>query len=405
MQNESIINILRMKKVEYKVKLLSSSLDNWYKILDLIKTEKYIVIWKLAETDMMRACLPEYGKVFASIFDSVVKNDHLVLIYENNMDYTYSFVNPRNLTKFKLDNRDKVIESLDMIIDSVIEKEVNYCTYRFSQDLEHLVREFVEMKADGLLMRFYIPKARFLSNELAKIIDLFETYLNSIYEIYFSTKKRNTRDGYIIEFFSDSENTDLVNQEWSEFPIKIEEFSQSIDKSFDLIDGANISSNRKEELARILNIEARRILTDIKYEMRRKLLDLDYLVENKILEYEVDDSDEIESSKLLRDFRDSNFNLPENAVVQNLTIINRLEGNIIHNENDANLLECIHKLNNNFEKRELVDSLNEINDPNIAKIEKMVAGSKLKKFLRKSAEKIGEASFQLLMSYIESKLI
>lgn len=416
LQNNGIINELSINNIKYDVKLLNSSVDNWNTIIKMIDNNYDLIIIKMTESALIRSCNEEYETTFFELFNSLITKEHMILLYEGNMKYDYSYItNEIHLysTTFyeleeleRLEEFEKLKSLLNKRIDYLISEDLNIYTYLYSENIYKLVQDYINDVNDGLIMKFYIPNDRLLSKELSKIIELFESYINSLFEVNIAINKKKTKEGMLVEFYMDNENYEIVKTEWMKFPDMLHVFASDINETRKIIEQSNIQEEQKNELCRILNKDSRRILLDIKFELKKRELELTNLIENHILELE-------NSSALNNEFKiatdlNNSIQLPNktiNVSTVNFTYINEIQGNIVKNENDEKMLKLIYELGKGKERTELIDSFNEVNDGSIKERKKIMPLNKLKKFLMKNSDKIGSTAFKFFMEYIESKML
>jgi len=406
LQDDSIIGELRIKKVNYDVKLLSSSVNNWEKIIEMIDDNYDFIIWKLTETALMLSCDNDYEKLFYKMLKKVALKEHIILLYEDNLRRRYNYVNKRNIEKHQLTHIININDLIDDRINYILDNDFNLFTYRFSEEIHKLVQNYISDEVDGLIMKFYIPKERLLSNELSKIIDLFQNYVNATLSVNVMINKLRTSKGMLIEFYADKKESNMIVNEWNDFPKIMDIFASDYEETKKIIAESVLPSDKKEEFCMFLNKESKRILLDLKYEVKRKQSQLTYLIENNLLEYENFQLFEDNNFKVIEKLKNGQLINSENTNIQNInyTYINNIEGNIINNEIDEQLFELIYKLGVEKEKNELISSVNSLNDDTLQHDKKVTAISKVKNFLIKNVDTIGEIGFKMLTKYIETKV-
>lgn len=420
----STYSFLRASDFLISRKILKSSVYNWTTVNELLEIDsekKTLIVGKFTEPILNRFLDEEYNEVAEELVNKLIERNHIVFIYSDNyhgyFNFSEGYADPEDVKNQRIDFN----QSLKDLIRRLNDKGLNIVTYESLVDLEIASQSFIENIAQGLLLKFYIPNDKFGGVELDKFIILFKDFISSSSDKSVRIHQNRTNHGVICTLYSESSDIshDDVYGLFDDFTRFMEVCINDPVKAAEILRVQNVP---KESIARIVSRhakEAKRIFLDLKQDKERRLLQARQNLEAELLEEHIGTSEIarlIESvSPHVSGIKDViseskvgtlNFNI-------NPQIINRVEGvvakefhgQVTLTKEDEQLKLLIEKFSTSLaETAELNSSFHEINDPEIAAKEKKFAASRLKNFVLKNGEKIGDIGFSLLTKYLENKM-
>lgn len=301
----------------------------------------------------------------------------------------------------------KAIKEMNNIVGMIEELELNVQPFRFNSDIIEIVRTFFYEQHTFSLYKKYIYKDQMLSQELEKFLGLFQEYIKRVKKLNIIFEEKKTQFGTIYEFKTVDEKIDKFT-----FSDLVEEFSGFMDicdtdleNTINFLRNCDLESKEIEEIIFRYRKEAQRLKLDIKQEYERKKLQLKQAIEVAALE-------EKEKSTTMSLLNAENVNKPSIVFnfdishlgdeIKNKIYTKTVFGDIRFNEADIQLKELIEKFSDKTE--ELVDELNILKDLSADESSRQNSMQKLKSFLSRHAQKIGDIGYTLLTEYIKSLL-
>lgn len=294
----------------------------------------------------------------------------------------------------------KACETISAYIESLHEKKLNVCSYKYTNDIVRCIRDYLENEDKNIVFRSYILKDRIWANELESFLRLFQDYISQLRGINISFEQRRTDIGtiYVIQ----STDSALVKSEFNQYVSDFDRFLSNcecnIDDARETLKSLNCNEETVDFYLQKYQKGARRLRVDIKQEYERKMLQLRHSIENEALE-----------GKPFQEFQLSPQVLVPSVVIENLNYLQAegpqqqiFCGTYFYNKTDEQLLEYIRTLSDN--QADLETELRILKDKKASNTEKSTSFEKLKKFLSDHAVEIGSLAFKMFKSYLEGML-
>lgn len=426
---------LKATNTNYKRKMLDSSLKNWDSIFEYFDNYHVtLVIVKLTTHIFNLMCSKTYSEYTKRLLKMTSLVPNLFLVHESiltgerskdydpNLDvydqeidiYHDAFAPPeKNI-------RDEVLKLLD-------NNKITLTPYKKNAEMSIICTSHIEHNEQNLIFRIYIPNERMWANEAEKLLQLFSDYLHKVSGLDVRQDQFRTSQGIVYEFFG----TDDIDS--STLPAKFDEFSEFMDSCVSnqnnaqaLLESKNLSNREVITLIEKYSKEARRLHIDLKHERERKLLNIRHSLESELGEFARTTSDweninmivdksvpnaisvgsaiTLNNTLPLSSYNNVTINInPQTIETVNGVVAQEITGNQHFGTDAKKLLEIIKEYGEE-NKIELSSAVHEISDKSIKETERIAAKSKLKGFVYKVADKIGDVSAGILQKYIESQL-
>ena len=417
-------SFLRASEFTIKRKILNSSTKNWVSIIKILESDndkETIVVAKFTEAILELLIDDDYKKVSKRLLKKIAERKHIIFIYSDNYHGYFNFrdgyAEPDEVKNQKLEYS----KPLKKLIKKLNSKNLNIVTYETLTDLEISSQSFIENVAQGLLLKFYIPNDNFGSIELDKFIILFKNFISSVSDIPIRIHQNRTSQGVTCTLYSESKEVthDEIYSMFDDFTKFMELCVNDPEKAAEILEFRNIP---KEKIATLISRhvkEAKRILLDLKQDKERRILQARQNLESELLEEHISTPNLDETIKLIAPQASNIKDIISDTKVETLNlninpqIINKVEGAVAKEfygsinitREDEQLKAIIEKFSeSSAQKAELNSAVHEMNDDETSVKDKKFAASKLKNFVVKYGEKIGDFGFRLLTKYLETKL-
>lgn len=420
----STYSFLRASDFEITKKLLNTSVNNWISICEILEQDEdkeIVVVAKFTEPVLEHLIDVEYYDVRKRLIDLILQRKHIVFVYSDNyhgyFNFREGFAEPDEVKNQKIE----FDEQLKPMIKDLTDKGLNIVTYETLTDLELASQSFIENIAQGLLLKFYIPNNKFGSLELDKFIILFKDFISTVSDKAVRIHQNRTSQGITCTLYS--ETTEISHDDvygmFDDFTKFMELCVHDPEKATEILEAQDVPKEKISFLVSRHVKEAKRILLDLKQDKERRLLQARQNLETNLLEEHISSTQLDETlSQLVLSSNNIKDLLGESKVGTvnlniNSQIINKVEGavakefhgDINFSKEDEQLKLLIEKYSQSqAQKAELSSAVYEMNDKEIPAKEKKFAASKLKNFVIKYGEKIGDIGFGLLTKYLEQKM-
>ncbi|MDT0331019.1 hypothetical protein [Nocardiopsis lambiniae] len=425
-------NKLKLSDVWYATKLPESSPENWHKITQILKSSELIgVVGKFGRSTYRRLASEEYESASKELLSALSKVAHVIFIHEdiiNGDDTPYDKIFDYGGNAYAYEDHLAQIPKEQTESANALLKEhgVQVTAYKKNSELHVLADSFIEDLENNLLFRIYIPKGRIYSNEMSRLLELFQEWLTS------AKKEKIRRDGYrtssgqVIEFFSERNfDGDGVSGE-------IEEFSRFLDicsypeEASRVLQGIGVDQSTATEMVRRYSKEVRRLRVDIKQEREQRILQIRHRMESEIIDEPITSSIQWHAvggliASMIPDqprdissvMRHQIFSPNESGghIQINQQIIERAYGEVTQNiagtqhfGPDAQALIELIRTHGEAQEIDLIASVHELSDDEARTAERLTAKQKLKSFLLRSRDQIESTAFGIAQSYIESQM-
>lgn len=332
----------------------------------------------------------------------------------DNSDYLKSNFCPEDY--LTMDEIGKKLTDLTKFIRSLNLKIIPYSK---QEDIPSSMIDLITNSIENTIFELYVNKEEYLSAEFDRFIDLFQYYLSKIRKINIEISKNANKSSIKYKFKSnDIRNEDFTKelQGFKDFLHVIELDTENARKLFKLKD--DLSSRVLSDILR----DWRRLKIDIQISSERKLLDFKEYVMNKMLETTtiVSESKQFavnsfpenpfeQISQPLNIINANSLTILQNNDIRDLQLFNDVQRvitgkHVDYSENDLELILYFQKFEQNL-AIQYQKILEELKDKNTPKPQKEILKTKLKSFLFKYAEKIGEKGLDKLLAYLTQLVV
>lgn len=153
LNNQQILNEIYITKRDAEIKMLTSSPDNWNKIIKEIthaKKEGKPIFVNFSEAILLISCNEEYKSLFTKLLDALIGSQHILFLYQDAFIGKYNIFNKPFYTKYLIYNwsrsitdfsRDKrIVAHKDSVVKTYFETVDYYCSEilsKLSTPLDH----------------------------------------------------------------------------------------------------------------------------------------------------------------------------------------------------------------------------------------------------------------------------
>lgn len=404
-------------------KILKSSVSNWESICTILENDnndEIVVVGKLTENILGYFLDEEYSDVSQRLIQNILKKRHIIFVYSDNyhgyFNFNDGYVSPDEAKK----QRTTFDSKLKDLIYNFNELDLNIIIYETLIDLEISSQSFIDNISQGLLLRFYIPNDKFGSTELDKFIILFKDFISTITNKSINITQNRTKYGITCTLYSETteiKHDDLYKM-FDDFTKFMELCLNNPTAAAEILIMNDIPKERVSFLITKHVKEAKRILLDLKQDKERRLLSVRQNLESEFLEEHLGNELNKKIESLIPNITGIVDLISESKINHlqiniNPQIINKVEGvvakefngSIVFTKEDSQLKEIIQQYSvSSAQSAELISALYEMKDSDISSKSRKEATSKLKNFVLKVGEKIGDVAFDLLTKYLEKKM-
>lgn len=423
--HEGIVSAIKAEGLRYEKKLLESRPENWEKIVDFLGNSKLrAVLLKLNWRAYYLLDQPKYSHVRAALFSELRRHKYMCFVYEETLS-ALPEEDPEQSHEFAEYGEQMGLEN-EVVIrgnDFLRSNGIVLTPYRTNAEVTVICTQFLTSTFSNLLFRIYVPKGRLWAAELERLLQLFRDFLRNAGRKQVRMEQTHSNDGAVYEFHDPTAETDLA----AEF----ERFTQFMDLCLtdrrgaaSLLSATALNQQEVEEVITRYAKEARRLQLDLKHDRERKLLSIRHRLESELADILRDGEIEMICGQVLQEAiplahgTSDILAVSANAPARNITVnlaptITYAVNSIIESEVQGTahlspaakqMLAAIEKLGGH-EKTELSTSVHEINDEGTPQPQKIKAAQRLKAFLVAFGPKLGNAAADVLLKYVEKKLI
>lgn len=297
-------------------------------------------------------------------------------------------------------------------------KRINIVAYSGSEDMFTYLDDYIG-EGRHIVFNRYILHDRLFADEMDQFITMFQEYISSIRKIDIRFEKQLSAKGIVYAITSRSPR--LVRENFMDYIGDFEKLLSDICEKNEssgyvedldikrLVEKYNIPKNKADNLIRRYSVKMARMRVDIKYDYQeRKLKILRALEENLLHEdkeildqYLNEDNLSVPSIVLNFDMTGDMF-ISGNSKEADIIVNNYIQGDYNYGVEDETILALIksHEEGN----KELVNALNTLKDPDMDKSMREKAEGKLRRFLIKAGETVGDVAIKFLMAYLDQLL-
>jgi len=423
--HEGIVSALSAAGRQYKQKYPESQVRNWHSILRYFDTfEVREVIWKLTPSTYEILARRAYEEVRECLLERIAAVPHVLFVHEDvvsgkaDSEWSMEFYQPPE------EVRDKVNALFD-------EYQLRVMPYSRNAELTVMAAEFIADTEQGLLLRVYVPSGRMWSQETDKLLQLFRDYLGRVSKLSVRLDQARTDRGIIYEFHGDegAPSRDLT-AEFNEFSAFMDFCVSDPEQASRLLADRSVPQREVAEILTRYSKEARRLQVDLKQDREMKLLGIRHRLESELVDTIANPESALAVEALVdaavpRVLGIGAAAMVDQAPLQLATgnavpgvsvnfkpqivqaiggiVAQEIRGDVRLTQQDQQLLELIQK-HGGAKSAELASAVHELADPSAPKPGRIVAKSKLKKFLLRIGSRLEGVAAGMLQSYIEGKL-
>ncbi|WP_421797065.1 hypothetical protein [Haliscomenobacter sp.] len=404
-------------------KVLKSSISNWESICVILENDhkdEIVIVGKFTEHILGYFLDKEYSDVSKRLIQNILKKRHIIFVYSDNyhgyFNFNDGYVSPDEAKNQKTEFDPKLKD----LIDKFNRLDLNIAIYETLVDLEISSQNFIDNVSQGLLLRFYIPNDKFGSTELDKFIILFKDFISTVTNKIINITQNRTKHGITCTLYSETaeiKHEDLYKM-FDDFTKFMELCLNNPEAAAEILINNDIPRERVSYLITKHIKEAKRIFLDLKQDKERRLLSIKQNLESELLEEHLGNelNKKIESLvpnitgivDLIIDRKIDNLQININPQIISKVegvVAKEFNGSVVFTKEDNQLKEMIQEYSvSKAQFAELISALYEMKDSEISSKDKKAATSKLKNFVLKIGEKIGDVAFDLLTKYLEKKM-
>jgi len=307
--------------------------------------------------------------------------------------------------------------------------DLNVVPYVKNAELTVMALAFIDQNEKNLIFRVYVPEGRIWAVESEKVLNLFRDYLSKVSGLNVRQDQYRTNKGTIYEFFGDHTlDPSTLPTEFNDFSDLLDLCITAPDSASKLLHDKSISANVVTEIVQRYAKEARRLHVDLKHERERKILSIRQRMESELVDVVPVEADWNSLTQLVDSLVppiggvssalgfNTHGNTTPNIVAGTVNLnykpqlFEKVEGfvaqEVLGTQNfgteAADLIRLISE-HGGLRKAELISAVHEIEDADAHNEDRLTAAKKLKTFMFKVGEKIGDVGLELLKTYIEKQ--
>ena len=442
--SESATTRLRASGAVYRKKLLNSRPDNWAKIVELASSpNNRATLVALSKQSYSQLRSPAYADVGRRLLDALVDRPHIIFVHEAvylseeqrsaaEHEYvdraTFVDVTPRFTDEdfFGMTREDFFGEMPNELREEVNamlrDRRLNVFPYRTNVERSLMASSFLEDHERRLLFRLYVPSGRLYAQEAESLLGLFREWLGNMGRKGVRQEGYSTSAGQVFEFFSaEGESNGSLSQDFEDFST----FLGMCVSTPNTAEGKLVASGLPPEAAtRIVSrfaTQARRLNLDIKQRREERILTLKHEFENTALEvYGLTDQALLDALDALLPLPNATAIMSTNsaadsssAIINNYNqqFINQVAGPVVQSVagtvnlgDEAQRLLALITEHGGDSIQELSTAVHELEDEGARGPERIMARSRLKRFLADLGDRGIGVGVDLLQKYIEHKI-
>lgn len=440
--SESATTQMKAGGVAYRKKLLNSRPENWKTIAALVNSPACRgVIAVLRNADYRALCHHAYKATGSALLEAIANRPHIIFVHEA------VFLNEEQRTRldpsgaepadsetnepsgndedlfYGLSQEEVFGEIPDNIREPVNammrERSLNVYSYRTNAERSIIATRFVEDNERHLLFRVYVPSGRLYAQEAEALLGLFRDWLGQTGHRGVRQDGYTTTAGQVFEFFSSEGSPEGgVTRYIEDFTSFLDICVNDPERAAAGLAASGLGTPGAEIVVKSFATRARRITLDVRQRKEERVLTLKHEFENVLLETNGVTGSELEA--LINDLlpAPTPLGLMGGATATGATvnhiyspqIIGSVAGPVIQNLNGTanfgpeakDLLALITEYGG-AEAVELQTAVHELEDDGARGDDRVVAKSRLKRFLGELGQRGLGLSLDVLQKYVEHK--
>lgn len=442
--SESATTRLRAGGAVYRKKLLFSNPDNWLKIVDLIEDAGNLgTLMVLSSYDYGQICSDDYQDAARKLLDALVGRPHIIFVHEAVFltqeqraaaegEYVARTslveVNPRfNDEEYFGMSREDFFGEMDndlrqQVNSMLLERGLEVFPYRTNVERSLMAGRFLEDHERNLLFRLYVPSGRLYAQEAETLLGLFREWLGQTGRTGVRQDGYRTPAGQVFEFFSaEGESEGGLTRDFEDFSSFLDTCVSSPDVAKERLLVFGLNEVAATAMVSRFATQARRLRLDLRQRREERLLSLKHQFENTRLEVEGLTGEALTSALEIllpnpdagaviggRDTRKDSTTTIHNYSPQ---FINQVVGPVMQNVSGTvnlgvearQLLDLVAEYGGD-KRDELETAIHELEDEAARGPERVLAKSRLKRFLADLGNRGLGMGVDVLQKYVEHKI-
>jgi hypothetical protein len=323
----------------------------------------------------------------------------------------------------------EIKEMMEERISTLQDAGIKLIPYRKWSDIRIATMQFLNEAKRGLILRIYLSEEKFLANEFEKLLKLFVDYLRKAQSLDISIDQSKTNQGQIVEFYSkdgDIRSDQLAGllQNFSHF---LDVCSVDIDQAVEMIGPTRIPKDKLNDLISRYAKEARRLILDVRQEKEKKLLSIRHRIQSEIIDLELESEQAELGANLAKQMNDvvtENFGLLNMAGIApgsitimqqpnlifhnpviagkiNNIIAQEINGDILYDSEELELLRLMRDQADDVEYAELKSAVDQLKDGSVSEPQKTTSWQRIKAFAVKHSDKMGSLGLKIAEKIID----
>jgi hypothetical protein len=440
--SETIRSKLSILGIGKREKRLASGVDNWNTMVELAKSPSCIAVVAMLREDTYKRIADDWeAPIVGALLGTIAAKPHLVLVHEAVLGGAGIYRDEPPVLEEKSDTWGDWVNGEGEWSDAIarahfgdISEDVRHAAnqalfaagieltpYKRNAESSVLCSAFVDDQVQNLLFRVYVPSGSIFEREYDELIRLFHEWLTTVRGKRVRHEGYSTAHGRVIHFYSeDLQPTGALEQEFagfSKFMGLIEHRSEAVA----MLVGFGIEPANAAEIVTRYSIRARRLTLDIKHERERQILAIRQELESEVSEV----ADRVPSAAVaqlvdelmpggptLRAAGGTDLQMGDaTGITINNQWVSHVEGAVIQHmigsaqlSPDAAELERLIHLFADRDRADLLVAVREFVDDSAPQASRLKARQRLKGFLLKASDKIGQAAVNLLQKWLEGQM-
>lgn len=423
--HEGILSALHLAGRRYKLKSLNSSPSNWETIEAIFKEHKVAaVIGKLYESVLLKIVDPEYLRIGKRLFKEIGGVRNLIFIYPaSSVSTTCRGVDGIEYVVTSLvDSLESHAEAIKLLHDN----GVNISLYDSRAEVTVLSESFLERLDKNLLLRLYVPLGRLWTDEVDKLLQLFQEYLTKVDRLAIRLDRKRTDCGGIYEFHGEARTGEFtLATEFKDFTSFIGLCACDLKAAENVLKLKDLGTRDVSLILERYSKEVRRLQLDIKHAAESKIVSIRHRLEAELVESAPTQHEWEAMTCVINSFIPnyaagspslvlySDLERPTGVMMCNcrpqlISTVNEIASEEIHGnqrftEEDKQILDLIHK-HGDDKAQDLETAMHEIADKGVDSKDRLSAMRRVKTFLTILGTRTGDMAFSILQKYIEHRI-
>jgi len=416
----------------------------------------------LHTTLLLQASRAEYRDAFAAILQSATQQRTIVFVFQDNLDGVFAMRHVETREPMSLREIEEILagrtgeengeendeeydeeadekwetiklrraidrlrdyqarrQEVESLIRSLYESGAQVAPFFLRSDVTIRLQEFLDDTEQGIFLRLFVPDDRLQADQLRGFLTVLERYLRQIEHEDFSIESRKSEKGtiYVFKWNAVSGSLERLSQAFARFDDFMKLCGDNASQAESVLKGKGFSDRDAALYVDRYSKDYRRIVLDTRHEFERKMLFLKQKFESEGVDAGAPalTSPSEKLSGLVSVAAGGSgvvVNIGGISIQQAKSIqaeVNQLvNGSIEYNQNDQALMQLFSQYADSLEAVQSRSDLDQLKDQSAPEPARQNAKQRLCGFLRKAAQRAGEAAEKIavgaLTGYLESLL-